>query len=153
MDRSRRTRPATSTEGGLASELRNWARGAPWAQAAVELLVKGVRGRLVYRGAPWIQQLGTGADGRLYARIDPEKLIGQAGPLSSGERLVAKVVANLLDDETLVPLGDLGRLDPGEARIVLGALRQAAGLRPAARAASPDLAKTTPARSLPPPAL
>ncbi|MDR1188177.1 MAG: hypothetical protein LBK95_12105 [Bifidobacteriaceae bacterium] len=153
MDGTRRARPAATAEGGLASELRNWARGALWAQAAVALLVNGVRGRLAYREAPWIEQLGTGADGKPYARIDPGKLTGQAGPLSSGERLVAKVVANLIDDETMVPLADLARLDPREARIVLGALRQAAGLRPPVRAARPDLTAAAPARSLPPPGL
>ncbi|MDR0591940.1 MAG: hypothetical protein LBG60_01510 [Bifidobacteriaceae bacterium] len=129
---------------GLASELRNWAEGTARARAAVELLLAGVGGRLAYRGAPWVERLGVGADGRAYARIDPAKLAAGSGPLSSGERLVAKVVANLLDDQTFVPLADLSRLDFGQARLVLGALRTAAGL--------PAPATARPAAALPPPA-
>ncbi|MDR0591896.1 MAG: hypothetical protein LBG60_01290 [Bifidobacteriaceae bacterium] len=69
--------------GSLAGELRNWAKGTRWAGAAVELLLAGVRGRLAYRGAPWIEQLGADRAGRSYARINPEKLIEHAGPLSA----------------------------------------------------------------------
>jgi hypothetical protein len=125
--------------GDLAARLRNWARGADRARAAVELLVSGVSGRLAYEGAPWITELGTDAAGRGYASIDPARLVGESGPLSSGERFTARVVANLLDDETPVALGDIARLDFTEARIVLGALRQAAGLpfQQAPRSASP----------------
>jgi hypothetical protein len=118
--------------GGIAAELRNWAAGTLWARAAVELLVGGARGKLAYQGAPWIERLGTAQDGKPYARIDPGKLAGGLGGMSSGERFVAKVVANLVDDQTPVPLADIARLDPDQAALVLGALRTAAGLKPAA---------------------
>ncbi|MDR1189966.1 MAG: hypothetical protein LBK95_21350 [Bifidobacteriaceae bacterium] len=135
------TRPrAAKQPGGVAAELRNWAEGTLWAKAAVELLVNGAQGKLAYAGAPWIERLGAGADGRAYARIDPAKLASGCGGMSSGERFVAKVAANLVDDRTLVPLADIARLDPEQARLVLGALRAAAGLqpaRPAGRSLSP----------------
>jgi hypothetical protein len=117
---------------GVVAELRNWAAGTPWARAAVELLVTGACGKLACTGAPWIERLGTGADGKPCARIDPAKLAGGLGGMSSGERFVARVVANLVDDETPVALADIGRLDPRQAGLVLGALRTAAGVEPAA---------------------
>ncbi|MDR1635586.1 MAG: hypothetical protein LBS27_11870 [Bifidobacteriaceae bacterium] len=123
--------------GDLQTRLRNWARGTHRAKAAVELLVSGMRGRLAYEGAPWITELGTDGVRRGYASIDPERLVRESGPLSSGERFTASVVANLLDDETPVALADIARLDFAEARIVLGALRQAAGLPPLQQAHSP----------------
>jgi hypothetical protein len=123
----------TSQGDGITAGLRNWAAGTLWARAAVELLVNGAHGKLAYRGAPWIERLGTGADGKPYARIDPAKLAGGLGGMSSGERLVGRVVANLIDDETPVALADIARLDPGQAGLVLGALKMAAGLGPAAR--------------------
>jgi hypothetical protein len=113
------------------------------------LALSGARGRLVYPGAPWIERLGTDQAEKSYARIDPAKLMSEAGPLSSGERLVAKVVANLLDDETLVPLADLSRLDPGQARLVLGALRTAAGLEPAGPAPRAGMTPAPPGRPAP----
>jgi hypothetical protein len=113
------------------------------------LALSGARGRLAYPGAPWIERLGTDQAGKPYARINPAKLTSEAGPLSSGERLVAKVVANLLDDETLVPLADLSRLDPGQARLVLGALRTAAGLEPATPGPPASLTPAAPARPAP----
>jgi hypothetical protein len=118
----------SGADAALAGALRNWAEGTLWARAAVELLTAGVGGRLCYAGAPWVKELGAGADGRDYARIDPEALVRCSGPLSSGERLIAKLVANLVDDQTLAPLADLARLDDREAKIALGALRLAAGL-------------------------
>jgi hypothetical protein len=150
MGQIRRTSPAPQAGNSLAGELRNWAKGTYRAEAATELLLAGMRGRLAYRGAPWIEPLGTDQAGKTYARVNPAKLVEQSGPLSSGERFVAKVVANLLDDETLVPLADLARLDTSEARIVLGALRHAAGLKPPA-APAPVLGPTSAARR--PPAL
>jgi hypothetical protein len=104
--------------GGIALELRNWGAGTLWARAAVELLVTSVRGKLAYPGAPWIERLGTGEDGKSYAQINPEKLVGGLDGMSSGERFVAKVVANLIDDETTVPLADIARLDPHQAGLV-----------------------------------
>ncbi|MDR0592204.1 MAG: hypothetical protein LBG60_02870 [Bifidobacteriaceae bacterium] len=142
MDQIRTPAPAAGERDRLAAELRNWAEGTYRAKAAVALLLNAVRGRLAYRGAPWIEQLGTDQAGKSHARIDPAKLVSGTLPLSSGERLVAKVVANLLDSETLVPLADLSRLDTGEARIVLGALAQAAGFRPAAPKPRPAPAPT-----------
>ncbi|MDR1188854.1 MAG: hypothetical protein LBK95_15645 [Bifidobacteriaceae bacterium] len=124
---------STPEGAGIAAELRNWAAGTPWARAAVELLVNGADGRLAYRGAPWIERLGTGQDGKPYARIDAAKLAAGLGGMSSGERVVGRVVANLIDDETPVALADIARLDPRQAGLVLGALRTAAGLGPAAR--------------------
>ncbi|MDR1441197.1 MAG: hypothetical protein LBJ02_02205 [Bifidobacteriaceae bacterium] len=132
MDRNRLTNAARQTGNSLAGEVRNWAKGTYRAEAAVELLLTGMRGRLAYRGAPWIEPLGTDQAGKAYARVNPAELVEQSGPLSSGERFVAKVVANLLDNQTLVPLADIARLDTSEARIVLGALRHAAGLKPPA---------------------
>ncbi|MDR2348716.1 MAG: hypothetical protein LBD90_08945 [Bifidobacteriaceae bacterium] len=126
--------------GGIAAELRNWAAGTLWARAAVELLATGARGKLAYLGAPWIERLGTGPDGKPYAQINPEKLAGGLGGMSSGERFVAKVVANLVDGETPVALADIARLDPDQAGLVLGALRLAAGLKPAAGRPGPAMA-------------
>ncbi|MDR1186557.1 MAG: hypothetical protein LBK95_03740 [Bifidobacteriaceae bacterium] len=123
---------STPEGAGIAVELRNWAAGTPWARAAVELLVNGANGKLAHRGAPWIEHLGTGPDGRPYARIDPQKLAAGLGGMSSGERFVGRVVANLIDDQTPVALADIARLDPRQARLVLGALRTAVGLGRAA---------------------
>jgi hypothetical protein len=136
--------PGGAGGGGVRARLRNWAEGTLWARAAVELLISGARGRLAHAGAPWIKELGADAAGRRLARIDPDALIRESGPLSSGERFVAKVVANLLDDQTLAPLADIARLDPREARIVLGALRLAAGLLPPAPAPQGGLAPAPP---------
>jgi hypothetical protein len=136
----------SGADAALAGALRNWAEGTLWARAAVELLTAGVGGRLCYAGAPWVKELGAGADGRDYAQIDPEALVRCSGPLSSGERLIAKLVANLVDDQTLVPLADLARLDDREANIALGALRLAAGLPPPAPAPRAGMAATGPRR-------
>ncbi|MDR2381822.1 MAG: hypothetical protein LBE08_11760 [Bifidobacteriaceae bacterium] len=135
------------TRGDVHAELRNWAAGTLWARAAVELLINGVRGRLAYEGAPWVKRLGADASGKQHAEIDPAALVRESGALSSGERLVAKVVANLLDDQTLVPLGDLARLDGREAGIVLGALRLAAGLPSPAPSRRTGMAAARPART------
>ncbi|MDR1186119.1 MAG: hypothetical protein LBK95_01475 [Bifidobacteriaceae bacterium] len=117
---------------GVAAELRNWAAGTGWARAAVEMLVNCAHGKLAHRGAPWIERLGTGQDGKPYAQINPQKLAAGLGGMSAGERFIGRVVANLIDDETPVALADIARLDPGQAGLVLGALRTAAGLGAAA---------------------
>jgi hypothetical protein len=117
-------------EDSVQDRLRNWAGRTPHARAAVELLIAGVGGRLAYKGAPWVEELGRDEAGRGYAEIDPAALVRESGPLSSGERFIAKVVANLLDDSTPVALADISRLDTSQARLALGALRVAAGLPP-----------------------
>jgi hypothetical protein len=134
----------SGADGELVAALRNWAAGTYRARAAVELLVTGLGGRLAYEGAPWVRRLGADGAGKEYAEIDPERLVGESGPLSSAERLVAKVVANLVDGETLVPLGDLARLDERDAGIVLGALRVAAGLPAPKPPPRPRLAPAAP---------
>jgi hypothetical protein len=50
---SRTTSAATS--GGIAAELRNWARGCYSTEAAVELLIRARGGRFVDPGQPWLR--------------------------------------------------------------------------------------------------
>jgi hypothetical protein len=128
------TRPERDSQ--IGDELRNWAKGGYYSRAAVELLIGGVGGRLAYWGAPWITRLGS--DGQVsYAEINAPVLAREAaeGALAHGEAIVARMVANLIDDQTPVALSDLAVLDESNAQIALAALTIAAGLEPDKRTA------------------
>jgi hypothetical protein len=85
---SRTTSAATS--GGIAAELRNWARGCYSTEAAVELLIRARGGRFMDQGQPWLR-----TDDRGVTWLDPE-VTGQCSQaVSSGERHLLALVEAL----------------------------------------------------------
>lgn len=104
------------------AELRRWANGSRPAEAAVELIVSALDGRLL--DGPWIR---TDDQGRTW--FDPDTATAEAGYLSGGEQRVLSIATSLVSDDHPVDLGDaITGLDLGELRLVLKALAHAGGL-------------------------
>lgn len=104
-----------------AAALRDWARGLLATEAAVELIIRAVGGRL--QDGPWVCQDDLG---RVY--VDPEVAAADSGGLSGGERRVLAIATSLLSDDHPVDLGDaITGLDPDALGHVLIALAHAGG--------------------------
>jgi hypothetical protein len=105
--------------GGIATELRNWARGRHSAEAAVELLIRARRGRFVDPSQPWLR-----TDDRGIVWLDAQVISRYSHAVSSGERHILALVEALATGE---PLGDIGglmaSLDPYHLDLVLAVLR------------------------------
>lgn len=107
-----------------ARALRSWARGLPALEAAVELLINALDGRLL--DGPWIR---TDDQGRRW--FDPDVAATEGGYLSGGERRVLAVATSLADDGQPVDLGDaITGIDHDALGHVLSALAHTGGLEP-----------------------
>lgn len=112
-------RAAVSDE-HLADSLRAWARGSYRCEAAVELVIRAVGGRLLH--GPWVHTR-QGGEGWY---LDATPML-DAGYLSGGELRVLLVVASLLSWQCPVDLGDVCSVDRDALRLVLAALAHAGG--------------------------
>ncbi|MFC7622461.1 ABC transporter ATP-binding protein [Microlunatus sp. GCM10028923] len=102
-----------------ATRLREWARGLYTTEAAAELLIRAMSGRLM--NGPWI---GCEDDGTVW--FDTSQ-VREAGYLSGGERRLLDLAASLSADRP-VHLGDtLTGLDRSTVVLVLAAMAHAAG--------------------------
>jgi len=118
----------TTSQIDVADELRDWARGMYPLEAAVELLVRGMRGRFALPGNPWIKR-ETGVRGSPEPRYwaDLADIEDHIGALSSGERSFLLIVASIGAD-TPVGLGAaISLLDRAALELVLAGLAHAAG--------------------------
>lgn len=105
-----------------AEDLRAWARGLLPLEAAVELLVTAVDGRLLT--GPWVRR----DDGTCW--FDPDIAAAECGALSGGERRLLAIAASLASSAHPVDLGDaITGLDPDALAAVLDALAHAGGDR------------------------
>jgi hypothetical protein len=77
--------------GGIAAELRNWARGCHSTEAAVELLIRARGGRFVDPSQPWLR-----TDDRGIVWLDARIIRLYAHAVSSGERHVLPLVEALV---------------------------------------------------------
>lgn len=103
--------------------LRSWARGLLPTEAAVELIISAVGGRLL--DGPWVRRDDLG-----HVYLDPEVAVAEAGALSGGERRVLAIATSLISNDHPVSLGDaITGLDPDAFGSVLTALTHAGGHR------------------------
>lgn len=101
--------------------LRTWARGDLALEAAVELLIGALDGRLL--DGPWILR-----NARDHWYFHTKHIGSGSGHLSGGERRVLAIAASLADSNRPVDLGvAITGLDPDALRLVLEALEHAGG--------------------------
>jgi hypothetical protein len=115
--------PTTSAAngGGIAAELRDWARGCQSTEAAVELLIRARGGRFVEPGQPWLR-----TDDRGITWLDAEVIARYSDAVSSGERHILALVEALALGKPLEDVGGLmASLDPHHLGLVLAVLRHA----------------------------
>jgi hypothetical protein len=94
--------------GGIAAELRNWARGCRSTEAAVELLTRARRGRFVEPGQPWLR-----TDDRGITWLDAQVMGRSPHGVSSGEHHILALVEALAIGKPLEDVGGLmASLDP-----------------------------------------
>jgi hypothetical protein len=107
--------------GGIAAELRNWARGCYSTEAAVELLIRARGGRFVDQGQPWLRTDDLGI-----TWLDAEVIGQYSHAVSSGERHILALVEALALGGPLEDVGGLmASLDPNHLVLVLAVLRHA----------------------------
>jgi hypothetical protein len=76
------TRTTSAADGGgIAADLRTWARGSYSTEAAVELLIRARSGRFVEPGQPWLS-----TDDRGITWLDAQVVRQYAHAVSPGER-------------------------------------------------------------------
>ena len=115
-----RTTSATN-DGGIAAELRNWARGCHSTEAAVELLIRACGGRFVEPCQPWLR-----TDDRGITWLDAQTIALYSHVVSSGERHILALVEALALSKPLEDVGGLmASLDPYHLDLVLAVLRHA----------------------------
>lgn len=103
-----------------ASHLRTWAAGLLPLEAAIELIIAGVNGRLL--DGPWIR-----CDEHL-TWFDPDIAAAENGHLSGGERRVLAIATSLASRDHPVDLGDaITGVDHTNVNLVLTALAHASG--------------------------
>jgi len=81
---------SAANAGGIAAELRDWARGCHSTEAAVELLIRARGGRFVELVQPWLR-----TDDRGITWLDAEVIARYADAVSSGERHILALVEAL----------------------------------------------------------
>jgi len=81
---------SAANAGGIAAELRDWARGCHSTEAAVELLIRARGGRFVEPGQPSLR-----TDDRGITWLDAEVIARYADAVSSGERHILALVEAL----------------------------------------------------------
>jgi hypothetical protein len=86
--------------GGIAAELRNWARGCHSTEAAVELLIRARGGRFLEPGQPWLR-----TDDRGITWLDAQVIRQYSNAVSSRERHISALVEALALGK---PLEDVG---------------------------------------------
>lgn len=107
-----------------ATALRAWAQGDVALEAAVDLLVTAMGGRLL--DGSWIR-----SDERGGCYFCTDELEAESGHLSGGEWRVLAIASSLAVSNRPVDLGDtITGLDPNTLRLVLTALAHAGGLVP-----------------------
>ena len=130
------SRTASEANGGIAAELRTWARGCHSTEAAVELLIRARGGRFAESGQPWLR-----TDDRGITWLDPEVIGRYSDAVSSGDRHILALVEALAFGKPLEHVGGLmASLDPYHLGLVLAVLRHAGGGSGSARNSSEDSA-------------
>jgi hypothetical protein len=130
------SRTTSEANGGIAAELRTWARGCHSTEAAVELLIRARGGRFVESGQPWLL-----TDDRGITWLDPEVIGQYSDAVSSGERHILALVEALALGRPLEDVGGLmASLDPYHLGLVLAVLRHAGCGSGSARNSSEDSA-------------
>lgn len=115
------TNPSTTDRALVAEGLRRWAKGVYTTEAAAELLIRAMGGRLL--SGPWVRQ-----EGDLWV-FDTDATDG-AGYLSGGERRVLRIAASLADDDHQVSLSEVvPGLDAPSLDLVVAAVAHAGGRR------------------------
>jgi hypothetical protein len=115
------SRTTSEANGGIAAELRTWARGCHSTEAAVELLIRARGGRFVESGQPWLR-----TDDRGITWLDAEVIARYTDAVSSGERHILALVEALALGRPLEDVGGLmASLDPYHLGLVLAMLRHA----------------------------
>jgi hypothetical protein len=115
------SRTTSEANGGIAAELRTWARGCHSTEAAVELLIRARGGRFAELGQPWLR-----TDDRGITWLDPEVIGRYSHAVSSGERHILALVEALALGKPLEDVGGLmASLDPYHLGLVLAVLRHA----------------------------
>ena len=116
-----RPTPPAANGGGIAAELRDWARGCHTTGAAVELLIRAHDGRFVEPGQPWLR-----TDDRGITWLDAEVIARYSIAISSGEHHILALVEALAIGKPLEDVGGLmASLDPYHLGLVLAVLRHA----------------------------
>ena len=104
--------------GGIAADLRTWARGSHSTEAAVELLIRARGGRFVDPSQPWLR-----TDDRGIVWLDARVIRQYAHAVSSGERHILALVEALALGGPLEDVGGLmASLDPYHLGLVLAVL-------------------------------
>jgi ABC-type transport system involved in cytochrome bd biosynthesis fused ATPase/permease subunit len=104
-----------------AEGLRAWAKGLYPTEAAVELLIRALNGRLL--NGPWVAATD---DPGMYAFAT--ELVDEAGYLSGGEQRVLRIAASLASSTYRISLSDeIPGLDRNTAQLVLAAIAHANG--------------------------
>jgi hypothetical protein len=130
------SRMTSEANGGIAAELRTWARGCHSTEAAVELLIRARGGRFAEAGQPWLR-----TDDRGITRLDPEVIGRYSDAVSSGDRRILALVEALALGRPLEDVGGLtASLDPYHLGLVLAVLRHAGCGSGSARHSSDDSA-------------
>jgi hypothetical protein len=112
---------SAADRGGIASEVRNWARGCHSTEAAVELLIRACGGRFVDPSQPWLC-----TDDRGIVWLDAQVIGQYSHAVSSGQRHILALVEALALDGPLEDVGGLmASLDPYHLGLVLAVLRHA----------------------------
>jgi hypothetical protein len=130
------SRTTSEANGGIAAELRTWARGCDSTEAAVELLIRARGGRFAESGQPWLR-----TDDRGITWLDPEVIGRYSQAVSSGERHILALVEALALGTPHEDVGGLmASLDPYHLGLVLAVLRHAGCGSGPARNSSDDSA-------------
>ena len=107
--------------GGIAADLRTWARGSHSTEAAVEVLIRARGGRFVEPGQPWLS-----TDDRGITWLDAQVVRQYAHAVSSGERHILALVEALALGRPLEDVGGLmASLDLYHLSLVRAVLRHA----------------------------
>jgi hypothetical protein len=110
---------AAANGGGIAAELRNWARGCHSTEAAVELLIRARGGRFLEPGQPWLR-----TDDRGITWLDAHVIKRYSHAVSSGARHILALVEALAVGKPLEDAGGLmASLDPYHLDLVLASMR------------------------------
>lgn len=104
----------------MGTQLRQWARGLLTLEAAVDLIIAGVNGRLL--DGPWICH----EENRTW--FDADIAAAECGSLSGDERRVLEIATSLVSSDHPVDLSDaVTGLDDTNLDLVLAALAHAGG--------------------------
>jgi hypothetical protein len=106
----------------VATDLRRWAAGTHETEAAVELLLRACRGRLVDPHWPWIGRLPSGR-----YRLNPAAIQRCRGMYGGELRVLAVAQALLTAGPLWHPAGVLTGLNRADLTLVLAAFSHAAG--------------------------